>query len=166
MKKNIIILSAIAISLFIITKVFSNSDKEEIGALLSELENSLEYDKPLAPLAVNSRLGRLKKVFAENFDAKYVGFSSVRSLENPEAIKGKAFMAAQYFSYIDILRLPSSIDIMNDQAKVSFQVTISGEDKQGVSFKELFDIKMELSKLDEQWLCTSIIASRLTPEDS
>lgn len=157
------IIFGLILSVFILMNLFSTSDKEEITAIINQLEESLEYKKVLPPLTVASRLNKVKKLFSPDFSAKYVGFNNVKSLNNTNSMKGSALMAARYFSRIDILKLPLSIEVNHNKASASFKITISGQDTQGVEFKELFDIAAEFKKIDGEWYYSSIIASRLTP---
>lgn len=167
MNKKILIIAAISMVLIVSLKYFSSSDRQEIAKIIDQLEQSLEYQKTLPPLAVLSRLKKVKAHLAPNFSAESIDEKrqKQRSLDNAESIKGVAVMAARHFSMIDILKLPSIIKVDGKRASTSFKITIDGMDKYNVSFKELFDIAIKFIKIEDKWYCLAIKAERITPED-
>jgi len=164
MNKKIIIIIAFIASFFVYKNYFADSDKKEIRAVISDLEQSLEYTKKLPPIAVFRRFKTVESKLAPGFSAKSIADERERKADI-EKIQQGAAAAARYFSVIDIFSLPARIDVNGEKATASFHITITGRDQQGGEFKELFDMVLDLKKIEGKWLCSSLVAERLTPED-
>ncbi len=162
-KIKVSIISVIAIICYFV--FFSNSDKKEIRKLINNLETSLEYDKPLKPISIASRLRDLSNMITSDFSARAVGEEKTRSVDNLNQIKEYAVVATKYFPNINIISSPALITLSGNQATASMKVSISGKDKQAENFRELFDITLELLKIDSKWKLSGVSAERLTPED-
>jgi hypothetical protein len=165
MKKNIIIILFILMSLIVYQTYFSNTDKKDINNIIEQLHQSLEYKGVLAPLAVVSRLKTIKSHLAPEFTAKSITEDKERTLGDVKRIKDSALVASRYFSNIDITKMPFLIDVNGAKASATFSTIITGQDKQGGMFKELFDLKMAFIKRGGKWYCSSLSAERLTPDN-
>lgn len=165
MKAKLLLFIALIIGFSVYRVYFSDTDKKEITKIINDLEKSLEYKKTLTPLAAISRLERIKSHLSADFSAKSIGDDQERVVSDIDKLKEGAISAAGYFSNIDIFKLPYLITINETRASTSFKATISGQDKQGEKFKELFNVVPEFIKIKNKWYCSSITVERLTPDE-
>ncbi len=165
MKKEHLIIVAIILSFLSYKFFFAGSEKEEINKVITELKESVEYEFALAPLDILSRLKKINSLLDKNFAAAYESEQRSASSKNISEIKNYAAIGAKLFSSIDIMKTPSLISLSGKSASASFHITISGEDKHGTDFRELFAIEMDFLKSNGEWKCSKIFAKRQTPED-
>jgi hypothetical protein len=161
----IIVVVVVIIGLVLSGGFFGDSDRKEISNIIDEMEESLEYKKRLPPLVVISRLKKIKSHLAPQFSAKSLSNDNEKVLSGINKVKSAALFASKYFSDINILKIPFSIEVNGKQASTSFNMTISGKDKQNNRFKELFDLNLKFIKIDGTWYCLSISAKSLTPDE-
>lgn len=164
MKSKIFTFVIIVAGLFAYTKFFGNADQREIRNVIARFEESLEYEKPLQPFVVLKRLKTIEKLLAPGFSARSVNDETEKKVDIV-SIKEGALVAARYFSFIDIFRVPAIIEVNGDFARASFHTTVSGKDTRSEEFKELIAVEMNFIHREGEWLCQSISGERLTPED-
>lgn len=160
MRNNMMIILVVVAGFVGYRFFFGDADKKEIRNIIEKLEENLEYQKVLQPLAVLTRIRRIKPLISEDFEAR--SKSGAKRTVNLDQIKTGVMMATRKFPMIDILALPAFITVKGKTAEANFKVTIDGRDTAGETFKELFDITLEFKKIDGDWKCSGGSAERET----
>jgi hypothetical protein len=159
MKKEtvVVIACAVGIGVFALKDVFLSSDEKKIERLLDQIEESLELDEPLKPMALAGRLNTLSKLVAPDIAIEAEIKSQPRGeWKGFDSIKTGALIASRVVYSHTLARLRTDIQIIGSTAKADFQVLSTGTDSNKESFRERVDVQMEFSEVDSEWTVQSI----------
>ena len=165
-KRNLIIgVIVLGLAIFFLRPYFISSDEKNIESLIQDIQSSIQYKTQLQPIQILKRFQRVHSYLASDFQAKAIDKDKQRVVSDQEAIKNAALTGARYFPRVEITRLLGTINISGSSAQSSFKLIVDGSDMYGVKFRELFDVKLDLSKAQDKWLIKLLTVERQTPEN-
>ncbi len=166
MKKLVPALFVLIASISIFYFFSHSSDEKQILAQLKKLQEQVEFDQKLSPVAIITRWKKIEKILAPEFEGQYSDRIGGRDgvFGKDQILPAAQALARRIQSHQAVLSSPE-IDIQNNSAKVIFSVQSRGREIGKDFFLEEFDLEMKLEKANDQWSFSYARAQRMTPEN-